>query len=109
MARMTRPTTAPLRSGSGSLNGIAAQVSRPSMSTSRLTRRRTIVRTDARFSGTGHRLIDDAFEHLRIDGAIGRRRNGLARLRQFGVADSIKGGSGTAHLLQPRLEIAGRD
>ena len=35
---MTMPTTAPLSSGSGSLNGIAAQLSLPSMSTSRLAR-----------------------------------------------------------------------
>src|SRR5262249_1857042 len=105
MARMTMPTTAPLSSGSGSLNGIASQLSFPSMSTSRLTRRRT----GARLSGTRQRLIDDPFEQLRLNGAIGCGRHGFARLRQLGVAGISAAGSAAAHLLEPRVEIAGRN
>src|SRR5262249_1312324 len=97
MARMTMPTTAPLSSGSGSLKGIASQLSFPNMSTSRLTQRRT-----------RHRLIDDAFEQLRFNLAIGCGRHGFARLRQLGVARIVEGGSAASHLLEPRVEIAGR-
>src|SRR6516164_8467255 len=108
MARMTMPTTAPLSSGSGSLNGIAAQLSFPSMSTSRLAPRRTPVRTDARFFGACHRLVDDALEQVRFYRAIGCRRHGLARLCQLGVASIVEGGSCATHMLEPRIEIAGR-
>src|SRR5436309_15841785 len=94
MARMTMPITAPLSSGSGSLNGIAAQLSRPSMSTSRLTYRRT---PRPRLSRTRHRLIDDAFEQLRFDRAVGFGRHVLARLRQLGVAGFVEGGCAAAH------------
>src|SRR6476659_5631366 len=100
MARMMMTTTAPLTSGSGSLSGIAAQVSFPSMSTSGLTWR-------ARLSGTRHRLIDDAFEQLRLDRTIGRGWHGLARLCQFGVAGCVEGGPGAEHLRKPGIEIAG--
>src|ERR1700758_5503736 len=108
MARMTMPTTAPLSSGSGSLNGIAAQVNLPSMSTSCLTQRRTPVRADAGLFGTRHRRIEDALEQLRLHRAIGRGRHGFARLCQLGVAGNVEGGSGAAHLLEPSVEIAGR-
>src|SRR5262245_10460031 len=108
MARMTRPTTAPLSSGSGSLNGIASQVSLPSMSTSRLMQRRTRGPADARLSGTRHRPVDDALEQLRLHRAIGCRRHGLARLCQLGVAGIVECRSAAAHLLDPGVEIAGR-
>src|SRR6185312_10971893 len=99
MARMTMPTTAPLSSGSGSLNGIAAQLSFPSMSTSRRPApRRTPVRTDACFSGTRHRHVDDALEQVRFYRAIGCGRHGLARLCQLGVAGIVEGGSCAAHM-----------
>src|SRR5262245_40755756 len=101
MARMTMPTTAPLSSGSGSLNGIAAQVSLPSMSTSRVTHCRI------RGSRTRCRLVEDALEQLRFDGAIGGGRYVLARLCQFGVAGIVEAGSGAARLLEPSVEIAG--
>src|SRR6516165_5869449 len=107
MARMTMPTTAPLSSGSGSLNGIAAQLSFPSMSTSRLAPRGTPVRTNARFSGTRDRLVDDALEQVRFYRAIGCGRHGLARLCQLGVASIVEGGSCAADMLKPRSEIAG--
>src|SRR5262245_42254426 len=108
MARMTMPTSAPLSSGSGSLKGIASQVSLPSMSTSRLMQRRTRGPADARLCGTRHRPVDDALEQLRFHRAIGCRRHGLARLCQLGVAGLVEGGSGAAHLLDPSVEIAGR-
>src|SRR5215813_7435062 len=108
IARMTMPTTAPLSSGSGSLNGIAAQLSFPNMSTSRLAPRRTPVRADARFFGACHRLVDDALEQVRFYRAIGSRRHGLARLCQLGVASIVEGGSCAAHLLEPPIEIVGR-
>src|SRR5262249_44382744 len=100
MARMTMPTPAPLSSGSGSLNGIAAQLSFPSMSASRLTQ--------WRLSGTRHRLVDDALEQLRFNRAIRRGRHGLARLRQLRVASLVEGRPAASHLLQPSVEIAGR-
>src|SRR6185312_10540099 len=106
MARMTMPTTTPLSSGSGSLNGIAAQLSFPNMSTSRLAPRRTPVRTNAGFSGTRHRHVDDALEQVRFYRAIGCGRHGLARLCQLGVAGIVEGGSYAAHILEPRIEIA---
>src|SRR5262245_54851596 len=108
MARMTRPTTAPLSSGSGSLNGIAAQLSLPSMSTSRVTKRRTRGPAATRLSGARHRPVDDALEQLRLRRAVGCGRHGLARLCQLGVAGIVEGGSGAAHLLDPGVEIAGR-
>src|SRR5215469_1380582 len=105
-ARMTMPTTAPLSSGSGSLNGIAAQLSFPSMSTSRLAQQRTPGRAPPRFSGgSGSRLVDDALEQLRFDRAICRGRHGLARLRQFGIAGLVESRSSAAHLGEPRIEI----
>src|SRR5262245_57949089 len=102
IARMTRPTTAPLSSGSGSLNGIASQVSLPSMSTSR--------GTHCRISGfrTRRRLVEDALEQLRFDRAIGYGRHGPARLCQLGVAGMVEGGSGAARVLKPGVEIASR-
>src|SRR5262249_35741256 len=107
MARMTMTTTAPLASGSGSLNGMAAQVSFPSMSTSGLMRWRTRGPVDAPRSGTGNGLIDDAFEQLRVDRAIGRWLHVFARLCELGVGGIVEGGSGAAHLIKPSLEIAG--
>src|SRR6516225_441194 len=106
-ARMTMRTTAMLMRGSGALNGIASQLSFPNMSTSRLAPRRTPVRTDARFSGTCHRLVDDALEQVRFYRAIGCGRHGLARLCQLGVASIVEGGSCAADMLKPRIEIAG--
>src|SRR5882757_10082258 len=107
-ARMTMPTTAPLSSGSGSLNGIASQLSLPSMSTSCLALRWRPSPADARLSGTRHRQVDDALEQLRFDRPIGCGRHGLARLCQFGVAGLVEGGSSAAHLLEPSVEIGGR-
>src|SRR5215472_945651 len=107
-ARMTMPTTNPLRSGSGSLNGIASQLSLPSISTSRFMQRRTPGPADARLPGPPRRLLDDALEQLRFDRAIGCGRHGLTRLCQLGVAGLVEGGSGAARLLEPGIEIAGR-
>src|SRR5262249_1038690 len=97
MARMTTPTTAPLSSGSGSLKGIASQLSFPSMSASRLAPRRT-----------RHSLIDNPFDQLRLNWPLGCGRHGFARLRQLGVAGIVEGGSAASHLLEPRVEIGGR-
>src|SRR5262249_20803361 len=102
MARMTMPTTAPLSNGSGSLNGIASQLSRPSMSTSGLKGP-----ADAAPFGTCRGPVDDALEQLRFHRAIGRGRHGFARLCQLGVAGIVEGGSGAAHLLKPAVETFG--
>src|SRR5262249_3267622 len=107
-ARMTMPTTAPLSSGSGSLNGIAAQVSLPSMSASRLMQGRTRGSAGARPCPTGHRPLAAALEQLRFCRAVSRGRMGLARLCQLGVAGSVEGGSAAARLLEPGVEIGGR-
>src|SRR5215471_13592141 len=102
IARMARPTTAPLSSGSGSLNGIASQVSLPSMSISRVTH--------CRSSGfrTRRRLVEDALEQLGFDRAIGCGWYGFARLGQLSVTGIVESGSGAAHLFEPNVEIAGR-
>src|SRR5947199_1103974 len=106
-ARIMRPTTAALIIGSGSLNGIAAQLSLPSISTSGLRSRRTPGRAGGPF-GSRDRLVDDALEELRVDRAIGRRRHGSARLCQFGVAGIVECRPGAACRLDPAVEIAGR-
>src|SRR5262245_32495057 len=108
MAAMTMPTTAPLSSGSGSLHGIASQLSLPSISTSCPALRGRPGPTAARLSGARQRQVDDALEQLRLDRPIGSRRHGLARLCQFGVAGVVEGGSRAAHLLEPSSEIGGR-
>src|SRR5262252_8145951 len=95
-ARITMRTTAMLMRGSGSLNGMASQVSFPSMSTSRVTHCRA-----------RSRLVEDALEQLGFDRAIGGGRYVLARLCQFGIAGIVEAGSGAAHLFEPRIEIAG--
>src|SRR5271166_608938 len=107
-ARMTMTTAAPASSGSGSLNGIAAQLSLPSMSTSRLIQRRAPCRAGPCLSGRArHRLVDDVLEQLRPDRAIGSGGHGLARLCQFGVAGIVEGRSGAAYLVEPGIEIRG--
>src|SRR5690349_1904834 len=91
-----------LMRGSGSLNGIASQVSFPSMSTSRVTRCRI------RGSRTRRRLVEDALEHLGFHRAIDAGRYVLARLCEFGVAGIVEAGSGAARLREPSVEIARR-
>src|SRR6516165_9040400 len=103
---MTMPTTAPLSSGSGSLNGIAAQVSFPSISSSHAMCRSSSS-VDTRVSGARRRLVEDALEHLRFDRAIGCGRYVSARFCQFGVASIVEAGSAAAHLFEPGVEIAG--
>src|SRR6516165_3446067 len=107
-ARMTMSTTAMLMRGSGSLNGIASQLSLPSMSTSSLTRWWTPCAPDSRVSGARHRLIEDALKQLRLNRAIGCWWYVLTRLCQLGVAGIVEAGSGAARLLEPSVEIAGR-
>src|SRR6202030_1976118 len=104
-ARMTMRTTAMLMIGSGSLNGIASQLSLPSMSTSCLTQRWTPGPGGAHLSGTHDRLIDDALKQVRIHRTIGCWRDGLARLCQLGVAGIIERRSGGSCLLEPNVEI----
>src|SRR6516164_2197848 len=106
-ARMTMRTTAMLMRGSGSLNGIASQLSLPSMSTSSLTQWWTPGPAARRASGTRRRLVQDALEQLRVHRVIGRGRYGLARLCQLGVAGIVEPGSGAARLREPGVEIAG--
>src|ERR1700730_11952192 len=100
-------TTAPLMIGSASLNGIAAQLSLPSMSTPCLLHRWTPGRAGARLFGARDRLVDDALEQLRLDRAIGRRRLGFARLCHFGIARIVECRPGAARLCDPGVEIAG--
>src|SRR5262249_23950595 len=104
-ATMTMRTTAMLMRGSGSLNGIASQLSFPSMSTSGLTRWWTPCVPDSRVSGAG-RLLQDALKQLRVYRAIGCGRYGLARFCQFGIASIIERRSDAARLLNPSIEIA---
>src|SRR4029077_4422717 len=106
-ARITIRTTAMLMRGSGSLNGIASQLSLPSMSTSSLTRWRTPCAPDSRVSGTRHRLVENVLKQLRHNRAIGCWWYVLTRLCQLGVPGIVKGGSSATHLLEPSVEIAG--
>src|SRR3984957_8648457 len=106
---MTMPTPPMAYSGSGWAKGIAAQVSLPSMSTSRPFRRRTPGRTRARPFGTRNRLVDDALEQVGLHRAIGHRRHGFARLCQLRVTGIVEGGAGAAHLRDPGIEVAARD
>src|SRR4029077_7398098 len=103
---MTMRITAVLMRGSGSLNGIAAQVSFPSMSTSRLIHWRTPGAAASRVPGT-RRVVEDALEQLRVYQAIGCSRHVLARLCQFGIAGIVEAGSAAARLREPSIEIAG--
>src|SRR5262245_23745764 len=106
-ANMTRPTTAPLSSGSGSLNGMADQVSFPSISISRPMNRGS-QRRAGRPCRARDRLVDDVLEEVWHDRAVGRRRHGDARLCQLRIPGLVKRGPGAAHLPQPTIEIAGR-
>src|SRR5215471_19556614 len=108
MARITITTTAPESSGSGSLKGIAAQVSLPSMSASCLFDRSTPSRTRARVAGARLRLVDDVLEQIGADRAEGFRRYGRARLRQFGVGLRIQRRPYAAYPFDPGLEISRR-
>src|SRR5690349_9377620 len=105
---MTMRTTAMLMRGSGSLNGIAAQVSFPNILTSCLKRRRTPGPADSRLSRARRCLVEDALEQLGLGRAIGCGRHGLARLCKLGVAGLVQDGSGAARLREPGVEIAGR-
>src|SRR4030081_567871 len=104
--RITTMTTAMVISGSGSLNGVAAQLRLPNISTSRLLCRRTPGRAGSRLFGTRRCLVENALEQLRLDRAIAHWRHGLARLHQRGVAGRVEGLPNAAYLLQPRAEIA---
>src|SRR5262245_58481924 len=97
-------TTAMLMRGSGSLNGIAAQVSFPSMSTSGLSGWRTPGPTERRASGTCRRLVQDALEQFWCHRAIGCGRYGFARLGQLGIAGIVESRPGAARLLDPSVE-----
>src|ERR1700683_5607488 len=91
-ARMTIPTPAALSSGSGSLNGIADQLSLPSTSTSLLRA------AHAGVSRARHGSLEDVFEQLRGDRAIRFRWHVFARLCQLGIAGIVEPGSGAARL-----------
>src|SRR5262252_916414 len=104
--RTTMRTTAMLMRGSGSLNGIASQLSLPSMSTSRVMYRWSRP-ADTRVSGAGRRLVEDALEQLRFHRAIGCRRYRFARLGQLSVTGIVESRPGAARLLDPSVEIVG--
>src|SRR5215468_2120082 len=101
MARMTMRTTAPLNSGSGSLNGTADQVSLPSMSASSLLPWRRLGDVRARLFGTRYGSVDDAFEEVRLDRAIGHRRHGFAWLCQLRVTGIVECRPAAANLFDP--------
>src|SRR5215217_6211063 len=116
------PKTAPppATSAIGSWNGMASQLSLPSISTPRLRlcrrfdrvrlrRRRTPGAVGARlFGGTCRRHLDDPVEHFRIRRAIGGRRHRLARLRQLRISAIVERPTGAAHLLYPAVEVTAR-
>src|SRR4051812_20782668 len=136
--RRTMPTTAALISGSGSLSGIADQLSLPSIpgqvslanvpvtsariwtasisaqlstcciSTSSMLRGGMGGGADIRPFGIRYGLVDDAFEQPRSDRAIDARRRGRARLGQFGVAGLVERGAGALRLRDPSVEVARR-
>src|SRR5438552_4100810 len=102
------PRTAPppATSAIGSSKGIAPQVSLPSISASRLLRRRTPGAGGARFFRDRRGVLDDALEQRRIDGAIGLRRYGVARFRQRAVAGVVEWRALAAHFRDPAVEFA---
>src|SRR5437016_1506716 len=104
----TTATTPALISGSGSLNGIAAQVSLPNISTSRLQCRWAPGCAGSRVAVSRRCLVEDALEQVRLDRAISRWRHGLAGLCQGGITGVVKRGPRAAHLLHPGGEVAGR-
>src|ERR1700693_698255 len=99
MASTATATTAALISGSGSLNGIAAQLSLPNISTSRLQCRWAPGCAGSRVVISRRCLVEDALEQVWFDRAIRRWRHGLAGLCQSGKAGVVKRGSRAAHLL----------
>src|SRR5215471_3655630 len=102
-ARTMTATTTPLMIGSGSSNGIAAQLSLPSMSTSRLSYWRRQGRAAGRLV-TRRRLLDDTLEEPRRDRAIGDGRHVLAGLCQRGIARIVERRARPACLPDPTLE-----
>src|SRR5262249_10052562 len=111
-------TTRPVTNAIGWSKGIAAQVSLPSMSASclldrpaprRVGARRAGARAHlagagARLAGARYCLVDDVLEELVRNRPVGRRRHGLARLRQCGIGRLIEHRPGAAHLRDPSLE-----
>src|SRR5207237_312362 len=85
----------------------AAQLTRPSVSPSRLQCRRTPRRSSSSNFGTRRRLIDDALEQVPLDRAKGGRWHGLAWFRQGGVPGRVER-SGAVCLCDPLIEIAGQ-
>src|SRR5215472_16714259 len=102
---MRTPTTPIAYSGSGWSSGIAAQVSLPSILASRLLHSRSPSRAGGPLR-TRHGPLDDALEELLLHRAIGPRRDGNARLCQFGIGGIVECRPGAAHLGDPGVEIA---
>src|SRR6516225_2696211 len=105
MTRMMKTTTPPATSGSGSLSGIAAKLSLPSMSISRLLNRHRHGCAGG-LLGTRYSQVEDVLEEVRHDRAVGLRRHGCARLCQFGISRVVKRRPGAARLVDPSIEIA---
>src|SRR5215470_14186475 len=103
---MTMTTTRPVTNAIGWSKGIAAQVSLPSMSASCLLDRPTPGgRVGALLAGARDGPVDDVLEELVLDRPVGRRRHGLARLRQCGISRLIEHRPGAANLRDPSLEV----
>src|ERR1700682_2360090 len=97
-AKITSSTTAAVSKGIGWSKGIASQVSLPSISAPRTQGRRTERGSGPRVLRPLGRLVDDALEKLRVDGAIGCRGVSFARFRQRGIAGVVECGAGSARL-----------
>src|SRR5271170_5513086 len=103
-ARMTMPTTPIAYSGRGCCNGIAAQLRLPSNSASCTWRQRPLGLAGLLLR-IERRLVDNALEQFGVNRTIGRRRNGLAWLRQRRIGENIERRSRAAHLSDPVGEI----
>src|SRR6185503_16991204 len=105
--RTTAATTAALMSGSGSLKGIAAQLSLPSISTPFPGHRRAPARVDIYLRGSRRSPVEDALEQVWGDRPISDRRS-QARLCQLGKAGVVERRAGAPRLPQPGVELARR-
>src|SRR5258706_15949534 len=100
-------TTRPVTSAIGWSNGIAAQVSLPSMSASCRLDGSTPSGICPRLVGARDRLVNDVLEQIGLDRGKGLWGHGRARLRQCGIAGRVERRPRFARFLDPGLEIRG--
>src|SRR5579863_4219042 len=108
MASKITPTIAPAKSGMGWSNGMAAQVSLPSMLFPRST---VCARTDfVDWAGTRReRLCDDLLEEIGSDVAIGEGRHAQTLLREVRIALLGQRRASLARRIDPCRELLGRN